>query len=222
MVRVQTVVFDAYGTLFDVHSVVEKLDHFFPGKGQEVSDVWRQKQLEYTWLRSLMGRYKNFWYVTDDALVYALKSLGLHADAATRRMVLSEYVYLKPFPEVPSLLNRIQGMPLAILSNGTPQMLHSVVNHAGLGHYFSAILSVDVIRIYKPYMGVYQLAPANLGFRREEILYVSGNAWDAAGAKTYGLTVCWVNRTNTVFDELDVRPDLIVRDLSQLADVLRP
>ncbi|WP_199615867.1 haloacid dehalogenase type II [Paenibacillus alkalitolerans] len=221
MQSIKAVAFDAYGTLFDVHSVTAKTERLFPGHGKRISEIWRQKQLEYTWLRSLMGRYIDFWRVTDDALKYALKTLRLQANDRTRIVLLQEYLVLKPFPEVFSVLQQLKPVTtLAILSNGTPQMLNSIVNDAGLGPFFSAVLSADAIKIYKPYMGVYQLLPANLGFRKEEILFVSANSWDAAGAKAFGLAVCWVNRSNMPFDELDVTPDLVVNNLEQLKNIL--
>jgi 2-haloacid dehalogenase len=217
---IKAIVFDAYGTLFDVRSANQGIERLFPGKGEAVGDLWRRKQLEYTWLRSLMGRYRDFWSVTNDALVYALETYRLPAGAEIRAPLLREYLVLQPFPEVPSILHRLRPRTLGILSNGTPGMLHAMVNHAGLGSYFAAVLSVDPVRIYKPFMGVYQLAPAVLGVRKENILYVSGNAWDAAGAKTFGFQVCWVHRSDAPFDRLDAVPDLTVSSLDQLSALL--
>lgn len=220
MHAIKAVVFDAYGTLFDVHSVITMAERLFPGEGKKISEIWRMKQLEYTWLRSLMGRYRDFWKVTDDSLAYTLKTLKLQADVDIRNMLLNEYLFLKLYPDVPAALNQLMHKTLAILSNGTPHMLYSVVNHAGLSNIFSAVLSVDVLKIYKPYIGVYQLALTNLKVRREEVLFISANSFDAAGAKNFGFKVCWVNRLNLTFDELDVTPDLVVNNLDQLKNIL--
>lgn len=220
MHAIKAIVFDAYGTLFDIHSVITMAERLFPGEGTKISKIWRQKQLEYTWLRSLMGRYRDFWKVTDDSLAYTLKTLKLQNDVEIRNILLNEYLFLKPYPDVPTALKQLLHKPLAILSNGTPNMLYSVVNNAGLSNIFSAVISVDVLKIYKPFMGVYQLAVTNLNVRREEILFISANSFDAAGAKNFGLKVCWVNRFNMTFDELDVTPDLVVNNLTQLTNIL--
>lgn len=220
MHTIKTIVFDAYGTLFDVQSVITMAERLFPGEGKRISETWRQKQLEYTWLRSLMGRYRDFWKVTDDSLAYTLKKLNLQSDAKIRKILLQEYLFLKPFPDVTAALNQLRHYTLAILSNGTPHMLYSVVNHTGLNHIFASVISVDVLKIYKPFPGVYQLALTNLNVRKEEVLFVSANSFDAAGAKNVGFNVCWVNRFNTVFDELDMTPDLVVNNLNQLTDIL--
>ena len=220
MHTIKTIVFDAYGTLFDVNSVITMAERLFPGEGKKISELWRRKQLEYTWLRSLMGRYEDFWKVTDDSLAYTLKTLNLQSDAGIRNILLNEYLFLKPFPDVPAALNQLRHYTLAILSNGAPHMLYSVVNHAGLNHIFTAVISVDVLKIYKPFPGVYQLALANLTVRKEEVLFISANSFDAAGAKNFGFKVCWVNRINTIFDELDVTPDLVVVNLHQLTNIL--
>ncbi|MBW5447187.1 haloacid dehalogenase type II [Cohnella sp. CFH 77786] len=221
MNSIKAIVFDAYGTLFDVHSVIPKIESFFPGQGKKISEIWRRKQLEYTWQRSLMGRYRDFGKVTDDALAFTLKSLGLRADAEIRYVLVNEYLVLKPFPEAARTLHDLRRhKTLAILSNGTPFMLQGLVNHAGFRPFFSALISVDTIKIYKPYMGIYQLAPSILGVGREEILFVSANSWDAAGGKTFGFPTCWVNRFHGTFDELDVTPDLIVSSLDELITFL--
>lgn len=216
---IKIIVFDSYGTLFDVHSVITRAEQLFPGHGKRISEIWRQKQLEYTWLRSLMGRYRDFWKVTDDSLAFTLKALGLHADPAIRNSILQEYLILKPFPDVLAALEHLKHNTLAILSNGTPHMLNSVLNHTGLRHYFSAVFSVDAVKVYKPYPEVYRMAFPYNGVRKEEILYVSGNAFDAAGAKAFGYTVCWVNRSNSTFEELDVTPDLVISGFDQLKNL---
>jgi 2-haloacid dehalogenase len=218
MENIKAVVFDAYGTLFDVHTVAVKSEQEFPGKGRQISEVWRQKQLEYTWLRSLMGRYQDFWHVTDEALAFTLKELGLEASSELRASILDEYLRLNPYPEVPEALRAMGERKLAILSNGSPKMLNQVVANAGLDEVFSAVISVDELKIFKPFMGVYQLASAKLGIPREEILFISSNAWDAAAAKVFGFQVCWINRFDKTFEELQVLPDFIVKDLNQLVE----
>lgn len=221
LAAIKAIVFDAYGTLFDVHTVVEKCEKYFPTKGRMISEIWRQKQLEYTWLRSLMGRYEDFWRVTEDALTFALKQLGLETTMDVRTDILHTYLSLKPYREVPDLLKQLsRAYTLAILSNGSPNMLHAVIQNAELSDCFSYVISVDERKTFKPSMEVYQLAPAKLGIPKEETLFVSSNSWDAAGAKVFGFQVCWLNRFHQTFDELDSRPDFIVNDLEELADHL--
>jgi 2-haloacid dehalogenase len=216
---IKALVFDAYGTLFDVHTVVETCEQFFPGKGKQISEVWRQKQLEYTWLRSLMGRYEDFWSVTDEALLFALNDLQLDTDEQVRHKILNQYLQLNPYPEVPKALEQLTDKSLAILSNGSPDMLNSIVEKAALSHVFTDIISVDELKIYKPFMGVYQLAVAKLGVNKEDILFITSNSWDASGAKAFGFQVCWINRFNKNFDELGVVPDIIIQDLDELVDM---
>jgi 2-haloacid dehalogenase len=211
--------FDAYGTLFDVHSVVEA-GRAITDDPQALSALWRQKQLEYTWLRSLMGRYEDFWAVTEAALVVACRRLGLPLDAAARRRLMDAYLTLDVFPEVRDVLARLRGVPCAILSNGAPRMLEAVVAHNRLGEHFQAILSVDAVRVYKPAPAVYALGPARLGLPREALGFVSSNAWDVAGAKAFGFQVAWVNRQGAPPEALGLTADLEVRDLDALARAL--
>jgi 2-haloacid dehalogenase len=217
--RVDGLLFDAYGTLFDVHSVVEA-GRAVTADPQALSTLWRQRQLEYTWLRSLMGRYEDFWAITEAALVFAARRLGLALDAAARRRLMEAYLTLDAFPEVPEALDRLRGLPCAILSNGAPAMLEAVVAHNGLGACLHAVISVDAARIYKPAPAVYALGPARLGLSRERIGFVSSNAWDVAGAKAFGFQVAWVNRQGAPPEELGATPDLEVRDLRELARAL--
>jgi 2-haloacid dehalogenase len=217
--RVDGLLFDAYGTLFDVHSVVEA-GRAVTADPQALSTLWRQRQLEYTWLRSLMGRYEDFWAITEAALVFAARRLGLALDAAARRRLMEAYLTLDAFPEVPEALDRLRGLPCAILSNGAPAMLEAVVAHNGLGARLHAVISVDAARIYKPAPAVYALGPARLGLSRERIGFVSSNAWDVAGAKAFGFQVAWVNRQGAPPEELGATPDLEVRDLRELARAL--
>ena len=197
-------VFDAYGTLFDTASIAAD---------PALLALWRRKQLEYTWLRSLMGRWEDFWKVTEDALRYAARSLGKDVPIDD---LMKAYLTLAPFPEVPAALDRLKGRPLAILSNGTRAMLDAALTSSGLSGRFAQVLSVDAVRIYKPSLRVYALATDALGLKAEEILFVSSNAWDVAGAKAFGYRVCWCNRLKAPMDELGVQPDLVVQRLDQL------
>jgi 2-haloacid dehalogenase len=212
-------VFDAYGTLFDVHSVVEAAREI-TSDPQTLSNLWRQKQLEYTWLRSLMGRYEDFWAVTGQALRFALRRLGITAAEAQVEALMSAYLTLAPFPEVPATLRALAGTPLAILSNGSPFMLERVVRGSGLSGAFGHVLSVDEVKIYKPSPRVYELAPRALGVAPGEIVFVSSNAWDVAGAAAFGFTTCWCNRTNAPAEELQVTPDYEVDRLDAIRERL--
>ncbi|HZP37600.1 MAG TPA: haloacid dehalogenase type II [Methylomirabilota bacterium] len=210
-------VFDAYGTLFDVHSVTDAARAVTPDP-QALSHLWRQKQLEYTWLRSLMGRYQDFWLVTGQALRFALRRLGITAAESQVEALMSAYLTLAPFPEVPAALRALRGRPLAILSNGSPHMLESAVRSSGLGAAFDHVLSVDAVGVYKPSPLVYDLAVRALGIPAGEILFVSSNAWDVAGAAAYGFRTCWCNRANAPAEELDVTPDYEVDRLDAILD----
>ena len=183
-------VFDAYGTLFDVHSVMEAARAVTPDP-QALSQLWRQKQLEYTWLRSLMGRYQDFWLVTGQALRFALRRLGITAAESQIEALMSAYLTLSPFPEVPNALRALRGRPLAILSNGSPRMLESAVRSSGLGAAFDHVLSVDAVGVYKPSPLVYDLAVRAFGLPAREILFVSSNAWDVAGAAGAACRTGW-------------------------------
>jgi len=215
---VAALVFDAYGTLYDVHSVMRRCEACFPGKGTALSQLWRAKQLEYTWQRSLMQRYAPFSAVTREALRYSCAVLGLPLGDHEREL-MDAYLQLAPFPEVPGALERLR-LKRAILSNGSPDMLEPLVRNSGLR--FDAVLSVDELRIYKPAPQVYELAVKRLGVAKEAIGFVSSNCWDAAGAKSFGFTVFWINRANAPVDSLGVAPDRQVAHLGELADeVLR-
>jgi 2-haloacid dehalogenase len=210
----KALVFDAYGTLFDVRSVQGRCEVVFPGHGSDLTAVWRTKQLEYTWQRSLMGRYEDFWQITQDGLVFACRSLGLTLTNDQIEHLTQAYLTLSPFPDIAAL--DVVGLPCSILSNGTPKMLDSVVKHAGLEGKFQHILSVDEVRTYKPTPAVYQLAETHLGIRREEIGFVSANAWDVAGAQAFGLPAYWLNRQNAPAEVLGVQPDGIIRSAMEL------
>ena len=213
--------FDAYGTLFDVHSVVAACEAAFPSRGAAVSRLWRDKQLEYSWLFSLMDRYEDFWTVTEKALHYACQRLGLSCDPATHTRLLESYYHLAAYPEVPAALARLAAnRSLAILSNGTPQMLAEVTRVTGLTAVFDELISVEAVRVYKPSPRVYALLPQRLGVPAEAIGFVSSNAFDITGAKAFGLRTFWVNRQDATPDGLGYPPDAVVRTLAELADRL--
>lgn len=218
----KALVFDLYGTLYNVHSVAARCEAQYPQRGSDISTIWRQKQLEYTWLRSLMGEYRNFEQATRDALVYTCNHLHLALDAPTCDALCEEYLRIQPFPEVPEALRRLNalGMPLAILSNGSTHSIRTVVQNSGLAHAFAHLISVDAVEVFKPHPRVYELAERRLGVQRSEILFVSSNAWDATGARHYGYPACWVNRAGGCFDELGQQPDHIVTGIDALAALM--
>jgi 2-haloacid dehalogenase len=220
--EISALVFDAYGTLFDVHSVTRLADELFPGKGAALSAAWRTKQLEYTWLRTLMGSYEDFGHVTRASLEWALESLRIDCGESARRALGEEYRRLAMFPEVPAVLARLAtGRPLAILSNGHPGMLDAVVDHNGLRALFrGGVLSVHPARRYKPDPSAYRLAEDQLGVPRGMMGFVSSNGWDAAGAKAFGFRVFWVNRLGAPVEKLGVMPDGIVANLGELEALL--
>jgi 2-haloacid dehalogenase len=217
---IQALVFDAYGTLFDVHSVVRRCDELFPGKGLALSQLWRTKQLEYTWLRSLMSRYEDFASVTRAALRYATAALALECGPSAEAALMDEYLRLAPYPEVPSALDELRSCRLAILSNGSPSMLQAVVKNAGLEAAFREILSVDPLRVYKPHPSVYQLAVDRLGVPKEQVGFISSNFWDVTGATSFGFRTFWVNRTGALPDELGFRPAAVLNSLAALPSAL--
>lgn len=217
MEAMRAVVFDAYGTLFDVQDAVAAVcDRRFPGYGKAISELWRRKQLEYTWLLSLMGRYRDFWQLTEDALAYALKALGLNAAPDVHRELLEAYRTPPPYPEVSRALSAITDKTLAVLSNGTAEMVNAAVANAGLAGRFAAVISADEARVYKPHPDVYARVLTRLGVAKEDVLFVTANAWDAAGAKSFGFRVCWINRFGMPFDERMPVPDRVVECLDQL------
>lgn len=218
--RIKALVFDAYGTLFDVHSVISACDQSFPGHGAALSQAWRAKQLEYTWLRSLIGRYKDFWQVTESALAFACMSLGLLCPPDTRAKLMETYLHLDPFPEVQEALRALSGYSLAILSNGSPRMLKAAVESADLKGIFSRIISVDEAKIYKPSPRVYRLAPQKLHVATSAIGFISANFWDIAGAKAFGFHTYWVNRSKAPAEELGLVPDATLSSLADLVDIL--
>ena len=222
MSPLRALVFDAYGTLFDVHSVVALCEQSWPGKGAALSQLWRAKQLEYTWQRSLMRRYEDFSRVTEAALRYACAALGLQLDEERRRRLTDAYLALATFPEVGEALAGLKAMKLrlAILSNGSPAMLRQVVAHAGLRGLIGTVISVDQRKIYKPAPAVYRLAMERLRVPKTAIGFVSSNCWDACGAKSFGFRTFWINRSGAPVDELGAQPDHIIGSLAELPELV--
>ncbi len=221
--RIQAIAFDAYGTLFDVYSVSALAEQHFPGKGEALAALWRLKQIEYTQLRTLGGHYQPFWEVTRDALAFAAAKLGLPMPEAVRTQLLNQYACLSPFPENAGALKTLKamGLPIAVLSNGTPQMLQVAIKSAGLDGLFDHVLSVDTVRQYKPHPASYGLGPAAFGCAARDILFVSSNGWDAAGAAWFGYTTFWINRGNQPPETLGVSPDAIGSRLTDVVDFVR-
>lgn len=204
-------VFDAYGTLYDVHSVAARCESYWPGKGASVSQLWRAKQLEYTWQRSLMRRYEPFSSVTRAALSYACAAFRLELEGAQVDALLEEYTRLALYPEARAALSRLRGKK-AILSNGSPDMLLPLVENSALP--FDAVMSVDEVKVFKPAPEVYELAVRRL--RTESVAFISANCWDALGAKSYGFTVYWINRARAPIDRLGFEPDAVLTSLDEV------
>ena len=217
---VRALVFDAYGTLFDVHSISATCESLFPGEGAKLSRLWRTKQLEYTWLRSLMGRYVQFEDITRDSLDVACSALGLALTQSGATVLMDGYRHLSPFLEVKAVLASLHGRKLAVLSNGSPAMLNAVIEHAGLSRAFDAVISVDELKTFKPHPSVYGLAPRHLGVGIDEVGFVSSNFWDIAGATSYGFRTFWVNRNGAQPDELGFRPHAVITNLDQVGRFL--
>lgn len=215
--KVEALVFDLYGTLLDVRSL-DRLGTAEAGGPESFVAAWRQKQLEYTWLRAAMDRYQDFWTVTGDALDYTLERLGWSVDPGARRRLMDAWFSLLPYSEVPAALGRLRPATLAVLSNGSPHMLDRALRAADLHHRFAHVISVDEAKTYKPVPAVYALAERRLRLDRSAILFVSSNGWDAAGAKAFGLRVAWINRTGAPAERLGFAPDVIARDLETLVD----
>jgi len=243
-VTIKAVVFDAYGTLYDVQSVASITDAAFPGYGEMISQVWRIKQLEYTWLRSLMRRYEDFSVITRDSLAYTLRILGLDYDAGVFERIMDKYVHLDLYPDARRTLADLKQYKLAILSNGSSDMLNSLVRNTGLDAVLDATISIDTKRIFKPSPEAYSLIEGRLGVAPTEVMFVSSNPWDAIGAKSVGLNTIWIERVSpeamadacrnvgiisplTMFkalrmqmDELGLTPDHRVHGLQALVGIL--
>ncbi|MGH1477163.1 MAG: haloacid dehalogenase type II [Geminicoccales bacterium] len=221
MSGIKACVFDAYGTLFDVHSAVGRLRDEIGPKADELSRLWRSKQLEYTWLRALMGKHENFWQVTGDALDYALASTGV-GTPPIRQKLMEAYLTLDAYDEVPAMLTRLKaaGMKLAILSNGEPDMLDAAVKGAGIDDVLDHVLSVETVGIYKPHPSVYQLAIDRLDVSAAAVSFQSSNAWDVNGASSFGLRPVWINRFGAPAERLPGGAEHEMADLNGLADLI--
>ncbi|NPU09189.1 haloacid dehalogenase type II [Bradyrhizobium sp. 83002] len=243
---INTVVFDAYGTLYDIQSVASVTDQAFPGHGDMITQIWRMKQLEYTWLRSLMRRYEDFEVVTRQSLIYTLRILGLRYEDALLEQIMDKYVHLDLYPDALPALTDLQGRKLAILSNGAPAMLTALVRNTGLDRLLDKTISVDCRKTFKPSPEAYSLIETELSAAPSQVLFVSSNPWDAIGAKAAGLNVAWIERVTpeamaaacessrlvaplTMFkalrmqmDELGPAPDHRIQGLCDLAGLLPP
>lgn len=222
MPPIRAVVFDAYGTLFDVYSVTARAEQLFPGKGEALALLWRDRQIDYTRLRTMASadgaRYKPFWGITVDALRYAAERLGLALSETAETQLLKEYACLSAFPENLGALKRLRGagLPLGILSNGNPEMLDISVKSAGMQGLFDHVLSVDAVRRFKTAPEAYALGPAAFGVPAAEMLFVSSNCWDACGATWFGYTTFWINRAGHPAERLDVSPAGTGHDMNDL------
>jgi 2-haloacid dehalogenase len=243
-VTIKAVVFDAYGTLYDIQSVAAVTEEAFPGYGEIITQVWRIKQLEYTWLRSLMRRYQDFSVITRDSLAYTLRVLGLQHDAAAFARIMDKYLHLDLYPDATAALAAMRNRKLAILSNGSTAMLDALVASSGLNRVLDATISIDSTKIFKPAAEAYGLIESTLGVAPAEVLFVSSNPWDACGAKAFGLNVAWIERVTpeamallcvksdavapltlfkairTQMDELGFAPDYRIHALSELPDLV--
>jgi len=214
-------VFDAYGTLFDYASASARCKDALGADWQGFSDLWRRKQLEYTWLRSLMGRHTDFWHVTGEALDYTLEAFKRH-DPALRALLMQQFLNLDAYPEVPEMLRTLKAKKVrtAILSNGSPTMLTAAVHSAGLTPLLDASLSVESVAIFKPHPSVYQLVVDRLGVTANRVCFLSSNGWDAAGAAAFGFRAVWVNRAGAPREKLPAQPEREIRSLAELPALL--
>jgi 2-haloacid dehalogenase len=218
---IRACVFDAYGTLFDVNSAARSAQNELGEKWQPLAELWRAKQLQYTWLRGLGGRHADFWQVTGDALDFAMSTLRIE-DAALRARLMNLYLTLDAYPEVPATLKRLKqaGMKLVMLSNGTPAMLEAAAGSAGIADLFDAVLSVEKVKVYKPHPSVYQLACDRFNMAAERICFLSSNGWDAYSAKAFGLRVVWCNRFAQAPERIPETPDAQISTLAELPDIV--
>ena len=212
MKNIKAIIFDAYGTLFDVNSAAEKCKDKIGDKWEPFANYWRTTQLEYTWLRSLMGRHKDFWQVTEDSLDKSMKAFSI--DLSMRNELLNLYKVLSPFKEVPDVLKTLKKkFKLAILSNGTPSLLNELVNSNNLNGIFNDLFSIEQVGVYKPDSKVYDIPINKYQIQRDEVVFLSANTWDVSGAGNYGYKAIWVNRNNNIFDNLDYEPNFEIKDL---------
>jgi len=220
MKNVKAIIFDAYGTLFDVNSAAEKCKDKIGDKWEGFANFWRTTQLEYTWLRSLMKRHKDFWQVTADSLDKSMNTFKI--DKSMKNELLNLYKVLNTFPEVKDVLNKLKekNYKIAILSNGTPALLNELVKSNNLDNIFDDIFSIEEVGIYKPDAKVYDMPIKKYKIQKEEVVFLSANTWDISGGGNYGYSSIWVNRNNSIFDNLDYKPKDEVKNLNQLLDIV--
>ena len=220
MKKIKAIIFDAYGTLFDVNSAAEKCKGKIGDKWEDFANYWRTTQLEYTWLRSLMNRHKDFWKITEDSLDKSMKFFKI--DNSMRNDLLDLYKALSPFSEVKETLNKLKkkDFKLAILSNGTPSLLGNLVKNNNLENIFDDIFSIEEVGIFKPDSKVYELPVNKYNIKKDEILFLSANTWDVSGGGNYGYNSVWVNRNKNIFDNLDYQPLDEIHDLSELLEII--
>ena len=216
MKNIKAIIFDAYGTLFDVNSAAEKCQDKIGDKWEGFANYWRTTQLEYTWLRSLMGRHKDFWQITEDSLEKSMKAYKI--DSSLKDDLLDLYKVLSPFKEVKQTLKKLRkkNYKLAILSNGTPSLINELVKSNSLENFFDDIFSVENVGIYKPSSQVYDLPIKKYNIKKNEVAFLSANTWDVCGGGNYGYEAIWVNRNSNIFDNLDYKPKLEIKNLSGL------
>ena len=220
MENIKAIVFDAYGTLFDVNSAAEKCKGKIGDKWEGFANFWRTTQLEYTWLRSLMKRHKDFWQVTEDSLDKSMKTFSI--DNSMKNELLDLYKKLSPYSEVKGVLNSLKEKKykLAILSNGTPALLNELVKSNNLENIFDDLFSIEEVGIYKPDSKVYDMPIKKYQIKADEIAFLSANSWDVSGGGNYGYNAIWVNRNKNIFDNLDYKPKNEVSDLTQIVDIV--
>ena len=220
MKNIKAIIFDAYGTLFDVNSAAEKCKDKIGDKWEVFANHWRTTQLEYTWLRNLMKRHKDFWQVTEDSLDKSMKAYEI--DSSMKNELLDLYKILSTFKEVPEVLKSIKekNFKLAILSNGTPSLLKELVKSNNLENIFDDIFSIEEVRVYKPDSKVYDIPIKKYQIQKQEVIFLSSNTWDVSGGGNYGYNSIWVNRNNNTFDNLDYIPKYQIKDLSKLLDII--
>ena len=220
MKNIKAIVFDAYGTLFDVNSAAEKCKGKIGDKWEGFANFWRTTQLEYTWLRSLMKRHKDFWQVTEDSLDKSMKTFSI--DSSMKNELLDLYKKLSPYSEVKEVLSSLKEKKykLAILSNGTPALLNELVKSNDLENIFDDLFSIEEVGIYKPDSKVYDMPVKKYQIKADEIAFLSANTWDVSGGGNYGYNAIWVNRNKNIFDNLDYKPENEVSDLTQLVDII--
>ena len=220
MKNVKAIIFDAYGTLFDVNSAAEKCKDKIGDKWESFANFWRTTQLEYTWLRSLMKRHKDFWQITEDSLDKSMRAFSI--DPSMKNELLNLYKVLSPFKEVPETLKKLKGrnFKLAILSNGTPSLLDELVKSNNLDKLFDDIFSIEEVGIYKPDSRVYDLPIKKYKIKNSEVIFLSANTWDVSGGGNYGYQSIWVNRNNNIFDNLDFNPSNQIKDLTELVNLI--